>query len=49
MEVTTGNVVLIKGDDKHSGKWNICIVGELYEGKDSMTRAVKTSVEEDIH
>ena len=33
--------MLIKGDDKHRGKWNIGIVGELYEGKGNIIRAVE--------
>ena len=41
MEIVIGDVVLIKGDDKHRGKWNIGIVEELYKGKDSVIRAVK--------
>ena len=41
MEIAIGDVVLIKGDDKHKGKWNIGIVEELCEGKDSVIRAVK--------
>ena len=41
MEIATGDVALIKGDNKHRGKWNIGIVEELYEGKDNVIRAVK--------
>ena len=41
MEIVIGDVVLIKGDDKHRGKWNIGIVEELYKGKDNVIRAVK--------
>ena len=41
MEIAIGDVVLIKGDDKHRGKWNIGIVEELFEGKDNVIRAVK--------
>ena len=41
MEIAIGDVVMIKGDDKHRGKWNIGIVEELYEGKDNVIRAVK--------
>ena len=41
MEIVIGDVVLIKGDDKHRGKWNIGIVEELCKGKDSVIRAVK--------
>ena len=35
-EIAIGGVVLIKGNDKHRGKWNIGIVDELYEGKDNI-------------
>ena len=31
---------MIKGDDKHRGKWHIGIVEELFEGKDNVIRAV---------
>ena len=41
MEIAIGDVVLIKGDNKHRGKWNIGIVEELYKGKDNIIRAVK--------
>ena len=41
MEIVIGDVVLIKGDDKHRGKWNIGIVEELYKGKDNVIRAAK--------
>ena len=41
MEIAIGDIVLMKGDDKHRGKWNIGIVEELYEGKDNVIRAVK--------
>ena len=41
MEIPFGDVVLIKGDDKHRGKWNIGIVEELSEGKENEIRTVK--------
>ena len=41
MEVAIGDIVLIMGNDKHRGKWNIGIVEELYQGKDNIIRAVK--------
>ena len=41
MEIAIGDVLLIKRDDKHRGKWNIGIVEELYEGKNNVIRAVK--------
>ena len=41
MEIAVGDVVLIKGDDKHRSKWNIGIAEELYEGQDNVIRAVK--------
>ena len=41
MEIAIGDVILMKGDDKHRGKWNIGIVEELYEGKDNIIKAVK--------
>ena len=41
MEIAIGGVILIKGDDKHRGKWNSGIIEELYKGKDKLIRAVK--------
>ena len=41
MEIAIRDVVLMKGDDKHRGKWNIGIIGELYKEKDNIIRAVK--------
>ena len=41
MKIAIRDVVLIKGDNKHRGKWNIGIVGELYKEKDNIIRAVK--------
>ena len=41
MEMAIHDVVLIKGDEKHRGKWTISIVEELFEGKDNIIRAVK--------
>ena len=41
MEIAIGDVILMKGDDKHRGKWNIGIVEELYEGKNNIIKAVK--------
>ena len=41
MEIATGDVVLIKGDDKHRSNRNIGIVEELCKGKDNVIRAVK--------
>ena len=43
MKIAIGDVVLIKGDDKNRGKWNIGIVEELCEMKDNVIRAVKLS------
>ena len=32
---------MIKGDEKHEGKWSTGIIEELYEGKDNLIRAAK--------
>ena len=53
MEIASGDVVFIKVNGKHRGKWNIGIVEELYQGKDSVIRAVnlrsrKTYIEQPI-
>ena len=42
--IKTGDVVLIKGDNKNRGKWNIGIVTDLYPGIDGEIRAVKLRV-----
>ena len=41
MKITIGDVILIKGDDKHRAKWNIGFVEDLYEGKDNVITALK--------
>ena len=41
MEIAIGDIILIQGDQKYRGKWNIGIVEELYEGKDNIIRAAK--------
>ena len=43
IEIATGDVILIKREDKHRGKWNIYIIEELFEGKNNVIRAVKLS------
>ena len=42
--IKTGDIVLIKGDNKNRGKWNIRIVADLYPGADREGRAVKLRV-----
>ena len=37
----TGDVVLIKGDEKNRGKWKIGIVKQIISGRDGNVRAVK--------
>ena len=34
MQISLGDIVLIKGDEKHRGKWNIRMADKLYRGKD---------------
>ena len=53
MQISLGEVVLIKATEKHSGKWNIGLVDKLYRGKDGVVRAVglrtsKTYIERPI-
>ena len=40
MQMSLGHIVLIKGEEKHRGKWNIGMVDNLYRGKDDVIRAV---------
>ena len=42
--IKSGDVVLIKGDNKNRGKWNMGIVTDLYPGPDGEVRAVKLRV-----
>ena len=37
----TGDVVLIKGDEKNRGKWKIGIVKQIIPGRGGNVRAVK--------
>ena len=45
MQISIGDIALIKKDEKHMGKWNIGMVDKLYQGKDGVIRAtgLKTS------
>ena len=40
-EVKTGEVVVIKGDEKNKAQWKIGIITEVYPGRDGKVRAVK--------
>ena len=40
MQISLGDIVLIKSDEKYRGKWNIGMVDNLYKGKDGVIRAV---------
>ena len=35
MQISLGDIVLIKGDEKHEVKWNIRMIDKLYRGKDT--------------
>ena len=41
IQVSKGDVVLIKGDEKNRGKWNIGIVQQINKGKDGNIPSVK--------
>ena len=41
IQISKGDVVLIKGDEKNRGKWNIGIVQHINKGKDGNIRSVK--------
>ena len=41
VKLKAGDVVLIKGEDRHRGKWNIGIVEEMVKGRDGTVRVVK--------
>ena len=54
MQISLGDIVLIKSDEKHRRKWNIGMVDKLYRGKDDGIRAVglrtsKSYIERPIH
>ena len=40
MQISLGDIVLIKGYEKHSGKWNIGMCDKLYRGQYGVIRAV---------
>ena len=40
MQISLGEIALIKDDEKNMGKYNIGIDDKLYRGKEDMTRAV---------
>ena len=41
LSVTSGDVIIIKGDEKNRGQWKLGIVDELFPGSDGVIRAVK--------
>ena len=41
LSVTSGDVIIIKGDEKNRGQWRLGIVDELFPGSDGVIRAVK--------
>ena len=41
IKIAVGDVVLIKGDEKNRGKWNIGIVKQLNKGRDGIVRSAK--------
>ena len=41
LSVTSGDVVIIKGNEKNRGQWELGIVDELFPGSDGVIRAVK--------
>ena len=40
VKLKAGDVVLIKGEDRNRGKWNIGIVEEMIKGRDGIVRVV---------
>ena len=41
VKIDIGDVVMIKGEDKRRGKWEIGIVKKLYRGKDQEIQSVQ--------
>ena len=41
LSVTSGDIVIIKGNKKNCGQWKLGIVDELFPGSDGVIRAVK--------
>ena len=41
VKLKAGDVVLIKGEERNHGKWNIGIVEEIIKGRDGKVRVVK--------
>ena len=41
LSLTSGDVVIIKGDEQNRGQWRIGIVDEMFPGSDGVIRAVK--------
>ena len=41
MQLSVGDVVIIKGDERNRGEWKMGIVEELHRGRDGIVRSVK--------
>ena len=44
IQLSKGEVVIIKDDDKNRGKWKLGVVEELYKGRDGIIRAARLKV-----
>ena len=43
-KINLGDVVLINGEEKNRGHWNIDIVNHLYNGKDNIIRVAQLRI-----
>ena len=44
VNISVGDVVMIKGESKKRGKWKIGIISELFQGKDDQIRCVRVKI-----
>ena len=41
VRINVGDIVMIKGESKKGGKWKICIISKLFQGKDDQIRGAR--------
>ena len=48
MKININDVVMIKGDEKNRGKWNLEIIENIFMGKDNIIRSLRIRTRKSI-